>query len=249
MKEKQIRKHINAVKGEGPKKTKTKTNTKKKDTMPVSDIPLLESIKDQVSKPTPKPVSEPIPEPAPMPTPIRNTNIDEPDNAGRTKLMYAANEGRIKDVKLLIEKGADVNLGQTNGETALMEAAERGYTDICKLLIENGAEINAVSIFEDTALMKAVEGKQTETVKYLLSVFANPLIKECGGKTAYNIAVALSIKKEKEWWETEIDPEIIQTLKKYTARWEKVGGGRVREIHRYTKKCLPNAVRITFLYL
>ena len=45
-------------------------------------------------------------------------------------------------MKLVIEKGADVNLQIKSGCTALILAADRGYETVIKLLIEKGADVN-----------------------------------------------------------------------------------------------------------
>ncbi len=45
-------------------------------------------------------------------------------------------------VKLLLEKGADVNAKGEHGWTPLMEAANRGHSEAAKLLLEKGADVN-----------------------------------------------------------------------------------------------------------
>ena len=41
--------------------------------------------------------------------------------------MWASEQGHVEVVKLLIEKGAEVDLPNRNGETALMEASKKGH--------------------------------------------------------------------------------------------------------------------------
>jgi ankyrin repeat protein len=49
-------------------------------------------------------------------------------------------------VKMLIERGADVNASDKNGNTALSEAASRGCDrELMRMLIKAGAKINAVN--------------------------------------------------------------------------------------------------------
>ena len=57
--------------------------------------------------------------------------------------MAAALMGERDAVKLLIDKGADVNAQDTMGWTALILAADKGNLEIVRLLIEKGADVNA----------------------------------------------------------------------------------------------------------
>ena len=58
-----------------------------------------------------------------------------------TALMLAASSGDIKIVRMLLDRGADVN-GEfaLTGKTALMLATEHGYADIAQLLKQAGAK-------------------------------------------------------------------------------------------------------------
>jgi ankyrin repeat protein len=46
-------------------------------------------------------------------------------------------------IKLLIDKGANVNATDKDGGTALMKATDEGQADIVKLLIDKGADVSA----------------------------------------------------------------------------------------------------------
>ena len=82
----------------------------------------------------------------------------------KTPLMVASKNGHTKIVKLLLEKGADVNAKMT----ALMLAAANGHTEIIKLLLEKGADVNAKNKYGSTALMFAAANGRTEIVQILL---------------------------------------------------------------------------------
>ena len=59
------------------------------------------------------------------------------------KLFQAAENDNIKDVKALIEKGADVNAKDKEDISVLSLTAKNNFLNIAKFLIENGADVNA----------------------------------------------------------------------------------------------------------
>lgn len=59
-----------------------------------------------------------------------------------TKLMEASANGNTEIVKMLLEKGADVDFFDKRGNTALMEASDNGHTAIVKLLLKKGADVD-----------------------------------------------------------------------------------------------------------
>ncbi|OPY76034.1 MAG: Ankyrin repeat protein [Syntrophorhabdus sp. PtaU1.Bin058] len=73
-------------------------------------------------------------------------------------------------VKLLLDKGADVNAKwATEGITALIFASQEGHTDVVKLLLDKGADVNAKWATEGmTALMMASWEGHKDVVKLLL---------------------------------------------------------------------------------
>jgi len=101
--------------------------------------------------------------------------LSEADKA----LIYAADGGRIEEVKLHLAAGADVNAKGEFGQTPLHHAASEGHKEIVDLLINKGADVNVK--FRDghpshstTPLDWAIGNKQTETAD---------LLRKHGGKT------------------------------------------------------------------
>ena len=62
---------------------------------------------------------------------------------GTTLLTMAAAYCAEDVVKLLVERGADVNLAPSQGTTAVMFATMHGYHNIAEYLLDHGAAIDA----------------------------------------------------------------------------------------------------------
>jgi ankyrin repeat protein len=69
-------------------------------------------------------------------------DVDSKDgNDGQTPLWRAAVDGHEAVVKLLIEKGANLECRDTkHGQTPLWQAAANGHEAVVKLLLEKGAK-------------------------------------------------------------------------------------------------------------
>ncbi|KAI5790034.1 hypothetical protein FPQ18DRAFT_411062 [Pyronema domesticum] len=71
---------------------------------------------------------------------------------GKTPLFCAAEYGEEAVVRLLIEKGAQVDLKDQDGKTALLCAAQDGEKDVVRVLLEEGAQIDLEDKYGETAL-------------------------------------------------------------------------------------------------
>jgi hypothetical protein len=92
----------------------------------------------------------------------RGVNINAPDPAGTTPLMWAAGF-EVPDTSIvqeLLRRGADVNASNKYNDTALTWAMRRGYTPVVQLLKQHGASDRkmvrdaierAVALFEKSA--------------------------------------------------------------------------------------------------
>ncbi len=88
---------------------------------------------------------------------VEDANSARSDN-NKTLLMYASWIGNTEAVKVLVEKGADVNTADSSGATALHLAIWRDHTDIALHLLEHGASAKAMSLDgmtpEDIAVLR-----------------------------------------------------------------------------------------------
>ncbi len=119
------------------------------------------------------------------------TAVNRKGATGWTPLMYAALYGDAEAVRLLLAKGAEVNLRNEGGGTALMYAVDDpGKT---RLLLEHGADPNVSSGEGRTALLIAAgRTGSSPVVKLLLEHGANPAARLADGRTAVSLAVGAS---------------------------------------------------------
>jgi len=66
--------------------------------------------------------------------------IDRPDDRGKTALFHAARNNRLAAVKLLVERGADVNRSDAVGIAALHRTSQQCSDDLIQYLIDHGAD-------------------------------------------------------------------------------------------------------------
>ena len=91
---------------------------------------------------------------------------------------------QLEMLKMLLDRGASVDLRTSIGSTPLMTAAAAGYLDIVRELLKRGASVDALSSVGDTALMTAVITNHTSIVVVLLQHSANPDAQDIYGYTA-----------------------------------------------------------------
>jgi ankyrin repeat protein len=70
-------------------------------------------------------------------------------------LLVAAANNCVDTVRVLLDKGADVNAKDGDGWTPLIKAASGGFTDLAHLLLDRGADIDVADKLERTASMYA----------------------------------------------------------------------------------------------
>lgn len=106
-----------------------------------------------------------------------------------TLLLPSTCCGDEKLVRLLIEKGADVNFRSKLGMTAIYLATQHDAYDLTKLLIENGANIDVPSTkdVKSPLIESTIQGNKL-IVGTLIEAGADVNIKDLEGKTALDYA-------------------------------------------------------------
>jgi ankyrin repeat protein len=105
--------------------------------------------------------------------PERGSRI--PTQGGMTPLMYAARDGHLDSVRLLIDAKADVNLSEANAITPLVIALNNNQIAVAKYLIEHGADLNASDWYGRTPVWSAVELRNMDVTN---STFAHDVDRE-----------------------------------------------------------------------
>ena len=118
----------------------------------------------------------------------KGADVNTKDEDNRTLLHWAAFQGYIKIVKLLIENKADINARDNKGYTPLLDAAFKGNIDIANLLISKGADVNARDDNGSTPLSWAVEYNRIDIVRLLINKNADIGIADNIGCTAIDYA-------------------------------------------------------------
>jgi ankyrin repeat protein len=90
-----------------------------------------------------------------------------------TSLHKSSYTGSLRTVRLLLDSGADPNLGDAIGDRALHKAAFSGHVEVCRRLVLAGAEVDARTDDHETPLHKAAWAGQRTTVEALIGLGAN----------------------------------------------------------------------------
>jgi len=92
------------------------------------------------------------------------------NKTGWTPLHYAATNGHLEVINLLLEENAYIDAASPNGSTPLMMAARYGTPEAVKLLLEAGADASLVNGLGLSALDFAKQGERPDSAQ-LISTF------------------------------------------------------------------------------
>ena len=72
----------------------------------------------------------------------KGTDVNKADEDGQTPLLIACQKGHVDAVRLVLEKGAEVDQAEKKyGATPLFVACGHGHVDAARLLLDKGADV------------------------------------------------------------------------------------------------------------
>ncbi|KAG5276632.1 hypothetical protein AALO_G00107870 [Alosa alosa] len=114
--------------------------------------------------------------------------IDQCDKQEKTPLFLAVENDHMACVEYLLEKGADINIGNKDRETALHKACEQENADVVELLLTYGAGVNWACCRGWTPVHEAVCRNNVEICGMLLRAGANLNQRNSYGITPFFLA-------------------------------------------------------------
>ena len=139
--------------------------------------------------------------------------MNEFDGYGRTALHYAA-ERDVFCVEMLIQNGANVNIGDGNRDTALHWAAFKNNLQCVKLLLQRGAHVDPLDFNNDTPLSWAARKGHYEVVRVLLEYNADAQSRNLRGLSPVEKAAQIQISG----LNTETDNSCLELLLRASCR-------------------------------
>jgi uncharacterized protein len=139
-------------------------------------------------------------------------DVSAQDANGWSAVHMAAQRGNPALLRLLLEKGADVNrvcackgFLDARDWTPLQMAARRGRMEVVELLLTKDVDLRQVNSRGVTALHEAVESDSPAIVRAVLDKGADPRAKDNDGKTPLDYAAEIANEKARA--------EIVRMLK------------------------------------
>ncbi|XP_026757186.2 ankyrin-3 [Galleria mellonella] len=119
---------------------------------------------------------------------VVTNGIDQQDTFMRTALHYAAEQGHVEAVKLLLDAGCKVDISASDGLTPLHVAVIRNHLEIVKLLLEGGSHVNYTTHKKMTPLHFAASQGFLDMVKILVSYGAYLEARDTNERSALYLA-------------------------------------------------------------
>ncbi|KAL1124065.1 hypothetical protein AAG570_001835 [Ranatra chinensis] len=120
-------------------------------------------------------------------------DVNLQDSIGRCAIHYAAEYGHVNAVKLLINAGAKVDMGDVDSLTALHLAANKGHYSVVETLLTSGALVNCKTTDKLSALHYAASRGHARIVQILIDRGANVDSLDATDRTPLKLAVSRNL--------------------------------------------------------
>eukprot|EP01031_Cornospumella_fuschlensis_P027439 gene27439-33142_t len=120
----------------------------------------------------------------------KRPSITTRNNYGVSAILFAANNGHLDCVKVLLDYGAYINDRSNNGKTPVLWAALWGHYEVVDYLIERKANLNITDKEELTVVMSAVLSGNARLLRRVLQENVNVTAINVYNGTALSIARA-----------------------------------------------------------
>lgn len=150
---------------------------------------------------------------------LEPVEIDAKNNCDQTPLFAASGGGNTRMVRMLIEKGADVNSEDCYGETPLTEAAAYGDAEAVEMLLHNGANVEGALSHRKTPLHRAAKCGHAKVVQILLQSGGDMEAADDARKVPLHLACE------------EDHPDVVDALLQYGANHEAVDSNGRTPLH------------------
>ncbi|VDH96875.1 Hypothetical predicted protein [Mytilus galloprovincialis] len=115
------------------------------------------------------------------------------------KLIKAAQEGKIEDVKLSLQNGADIEYKTVKGTTACMWASWYGHVEVIRYLLDHGSNIDTQNINGFSALMLAAANGHLGAVRLLIERRCNKEVSYITGNSVLHFSACLGNLTMTKW--------------------------------------------------
>ena len=122
---------------------------------------------------------------------LKEISVNATSNSTQTPLMHACyNGGRLENIKMLIQNGADIQASSSNGSTVLHFASAFSNQEVVEFLLKlNEISVNATDNSNQTPLMHACyDGGRLDNIKMLVRNGADTQATSSDGSTVLHFA-------------------------------------------------------------
>jgi ankyrin repeat protein len=118
--------------------------------------------------------------------------------------MYAAANGQVMMLRVLLEGGARLDMANDKQWTALHVAAWFGHLDVCRLLLDWEWNLHVVNWWNNSPLYWAAWAGQLSVVKLLVERGADVSLKNKGGWITNDKARSEGHRNVADWLHTQV---------------------------------------------